>query len=58
MPHPLLGCQIKGEIKGFLLMYRLFCISNGSIKILKKAGGKFSKKIISARALTSTKKKY
>ena len=24
MPRPLLGCQIKAEIKGFLLMYRLF----------------------------------
>jgi hypothetical protein len=24
MPHPLSGCQIKAEIKGFLLMYRLF----------------------------------
>ena len=24
MPHPLLGCQIKAEIKGFLLRYRLF----------------------------------
>ena len=24
MPHPLLGCQIKAEIKGFLLMYRSF----------------------------------
>ena len=24
MPRPLLGCQIKAEIKGFLLMYHLF----------------------------------
>ena len=24
MPRPLSGCQIKAEIKGFLLMYRLF----------------------------------
>ena len=24
MPRPFLGCQIKAEIKGFLLMYRLF----------------------------------
>ena len=24
MPRPLLGCQIKAEIKDFLLMYRLF----------------------------------
>ena len=24
MPHPLSGCQIKAEIQGFLLMYRLF----------------------------------
>ena len=24
MPRPLLGCQIKNEIQGFLLMYRLF----------------------------------
>ena len=24
MPRPLLGCQTKAEIKGFLLMYRLF----------------------------------
>ena len=24
VPRPLLGCQIKAEIQGFLLMYRLF----------------------------------
>ena len=24
MPRPLSGCQIKAEIQGFLLMYRLF----------------------------------
>ena len=24
MPHPLWGSQMKGEIQGFLLMYRLF----------------------------------
>ena len=24
MPRPLSGCQIKAEIKGFLLVYRLF----------------------------------
>jgi hypothetical protein len=24
MPRPFLGCQIKVEIKGFLLMYHLF----------------------------------
>jgi hypothetical protein len=24
MPRPFLGCQIKAEIKGFFLMYRLF----------------------------------
>ena len=24
LPRPLSGCQIKAEIKGFLLMYRLF----------------------------------
>ena len=24
MPHPFSGCQIKAEIKGFLLRYRLF----------------------------------
>jgi hypothetical protein len=24
IPRPLSGCQIKAEIKGFLLMYRLF----------------------------------
>ena len=24
MPRPILRCQIKAEIKGFLLMYRLF----------------------------------
>ena len=24
MPRPLSGCQIKAEIKGFLLRYRLF----------------------------------
>ena len=24
MPHPLLGLQMKAEIQGFLLMYRLF----------------------------------
>ena len=24
MPRPLLGCQMKAEIKGFQLVYRLF----------------------------------
>jgi hypothetical protein len=43
MPRPLSRCQKKAEIKGFLLMYS-FCTSNGSLKILKKAGGKFLKK--------------
>ena len=28
MPRPLLGCQIKAEIKDFLLMYRLFQYKN------------------------------
>ena len=37
MPHPLSGCQIKAEIKGFLLKYRLFCTSNGSFRKLEEA---------------------
>ena len=43
-PCPLSGFQIKAEIKGFPLMYRLFLYNNGSFRILKKAGQKFSKK--------------
>ena len=49
MPHPLSRCQINAEIQGFLLMYDVwFCTSTGSFRILKKAGRKISKKIISA----------
>ena len=46
-PRPLSGFQIKAEIKGFPLMYRLFLYNNGSFRILKKAGEIFLKKIIS-----------
>ena len=60
MPRPLSVCQIKAEIQGFLLMYRLFLYNNGSFRILKKAGENFSKKIISAISVKMMKfqKKY
>jgi hypothetical protein len=48
MPRPLSGCQIKAEFQGFLQMYRLFLYQQCFFfRILKKAGEKFSKKIIS-----------
>jgi hypothetical protein len=34
MPRPLLGGQIKAEIKGFLLRYHLFSTSIGFFQIL------------------------
>ena len=51
MPRPLLGCQIKAEIKGFLLVYCLFLVMVLSEywkpldkKCLKRLFPRFSKK--------------
>ena len=48
MPRPLSGCQIKAEIKGFLLRYRLFLYYQWFFQNIEKGWRKnFRNKIIS-----------
>ena len=44
MPCPLLGCQIKAEIKGFLLRYRLFLCYTWFFQNIEKGWRKFFEK--------------
>jgi hypothetical protein len=44
MPCPLLGCQIKAEIKGFLLRYRLFLYCQWFFQNIEKRWRKFFEK--------------
>ena len=44
MPRPLLGCQIKAEIQGFLLMYRLFLYQQWFFQNIEKGWRKIFEK--------------
>ena len=44
MPRPFLGCQIKAEIKGFLLRYHLFLYYSWFFQNIKKDWRKFFEK--------------
>ena len=44
MPRPLSGCQMKAEIKGFLLMYRLFLYYQWFFQNIEKRWRKFFEK--------------
>ena len=55
MPRPLLGCQIKAEIKGFLLMYRLFLYYQWFSQNIEKGWRKIFEKRLFPRFLKMTK---
>ena len=55
MPHPLVGWQIKAEIKGFLLMYSLFLYYLWFFQNIEKGWRKIFEKRLFPRFLKMTK---
>ena len=55
MPRPFLGCQIKAEIKGFLLMYHLFLYYQWFSQNIEKGWRKIFEKRLFPRYLKMTK---
>ena len=55
MPRPLSGCQIKAEIKGFLLMYHLFLYYQWFSQNIEKGWRKIFEKRLFPRYLKMTK---
>ena len=56
MPRPLSGCQMKAEIKGFLLMYRLFLYYLWFFQNIEKGWRKIFEKILFPRFLKNEEK--
>ena len=55
MPRPFSRCQIKAEIKGFLLMYRLFLYYKWFFQNIEKGWRKIFEKRLFPRFLKMTK---